>query len=62
MPLCTKCDSPDVEQTDENEFACLNCDATFIYDGCEPEELDIPEGDSLDMQAFEDRISCIGDD
>lgn len=62
MPLCTNCGSHDVEQTDENEFACLDCGSTFIYDGCEPEELDISEGDSLDMQAFDDRISCLGDD
>jgi hypothetical protein len=64
MPLCTNCGSHDVEQIDDDEFACLNCDAIFIYDGMGLEELEVsfPKGDSLDMQMFDDRISCLGDD
>lgn len=63
MPLCTNCGSHDVERIEDNEFACLNCDATFIYDGQEPEEQALePVGLCLDMQEFEDRISCLGDD
>jgi len=63
MPLCTNCGSHDVEEVDIGEFACLNCDATFLYDGEEPEDQAImPEGDSLDMQAWEDRINPIGDE
>jgi hypothetical protein len=63
MPLCTNCGSHDVEQTDENEYACLDCGSTFTFDGDNPEEQAIvPEGLDLDMQEFEDRISCLGDD
>ena len=63
MLLCTNCGSHDVDHIDENEYTCLDCDCTFIYDGANPEELAIePEGDSLDMQMFDDRVSCTGDD
>ena len=64
MPLCTNCGSHDVEQTDENEYACLDCGSTFTFDGDMPEDsiLDINDGDSLDMQEFDDKISCLGDE
>jgi hypothetical protein len=66
MPLCTNCGSHDVEQIDDNEYACTDCDATFIYEGGEP---DYPAGPSdaeiaeaVDMQTFEDRMNPCGDD
>jgi hypothetical protein len=64
MPLCTNCGSHDVDHIDENEYACLDCDQTFFYDGVdEDNELVVfPDGDSDDMMMFDDRISCLGDE
>jgi hypothetical protein len=63
MPRCPVCNSTDVERIGELDYVCVECENNFVFDGEEAEESDMMvEGDSLDMQAFEDRISCIGDD
>ena len=63
MPNCPSCGSHDVERVDADEYDCNDCGCAFSFDGDDPEEIDMDvEGDSLDMQAFEDRISCLGDD
>lgn len=62
MPLCPNCGSHDVEEVDDATFACNECQYMFNFEGKEPEELAIPDSLPLDMQEFEDRISCIGDD
>jgi len=62
-PACPSCGGTDCDQVAEHEYACNDCENNFVHDGSDPEESDMMvEGDSLDMQAFEDRISCIGDD
>jgi len=48
---------------DDFTFACLDCEHIFNFEGGEPEELALePAGLELDMQEFDDRISCLGDD
>jgi hypothetical protein len=62
---CPSCNGTDCEQVEENEYFCNDCENNFIHDGShhdESKDMFEPEGDSLDMQAFDDRISCIGDE
>jgi hypothetical protein len=63
MPICPNCGSADCEEVDDATFGCNACDFIFNYEGGAPEELALePVGLDLDMQEFEDRISCLGDD
>ena len=64
MPKCPSCGSSDCEKVAEEEYTCNECENNFVHDGGSfQEEWDMEvEGDSLDMQEFDDRLSCIGDD
>lgn len=63
-PACPACGGTDCDQVAENEYSCNDCENNFIQSGgyYENNEELFNEGDSLDMQAFEDRISCLGDE
>jgi hypothetical protein len=63
MPLCPNCGSVDCEEMDDFTFACLDCEYIFNFEGDEPEEQALElVGLDDDMQAFEDRISPLGDE
>ena len=62
-PACPSCNGTDCDRVAEIEYACNDCENNFVFDGEEPEEYDMMvEGDSLDMQAFEDRMNPTGDE
>ncbi len=63
-PACPSCGGTDCEQVAEHEYACNDCEINFTHDGGSfQEEWDMEvEGDSLDMQAFEDRLNPCGDE
>jgi hypothetical protein len=65
MPTCPNCGSCDCEDIDDNRYACLDCETDFTY--YYPDESGIlidpkVDSESLDMQHFDDRISCLGDE
>jgi ribosomal protein L37AE/L43A len=63
-PACPSCGGTSCDQVAEEEYACNDCENNFVHDGSYPDKSDdmLPEGLELDMQEFEDRISCLGDD
>ena len=65
MPSCPRCNSNEVSVIQDDEMFCSDCECKFMYcDGVGYKEewnMEV-DGDSLDMQEFEDRISCLGDD
>jgi len=61
-PSCPFCGGTDCDHIDEFDFVCNECKGEFTHEDERPEFPIIPDGDSLDMQEFDDKMSCIGDD